>query len=179
GGGLGLGLGLTALGESLLKRLWPSGRQVVVDEQTIQLRADGRLTSLDRTKLITPTYWYFQLKGYPRAGAERRPPEGHFCLACRLQQDEATIILFTFASPKLAATWTADKRFHELPPAALYGKGPGRRLFTPPTRPKLSAELIRSKDGPYWLAERGRWQDGLELTESDFTQLMGILDFGF
>lgn len=178
-GGLGAGLALTALTETLLRRWWPSGRQIVVDEHSIQLRANGRLTHLDRAKPMTSTYWYFRLKGYPRAGAERRPPESHLCLACRLQQDEATIILYAFMPPKLSATWTADKRFHELRPADLYRTTPGRRLFTPPTRPKLSAELIRSQDGPYWLAERARWQDGLELTSDDFSQLMPILDFGF
>ncbi len=50
-----------------------------------------------------------------------------------------------------------------------------RSRIGPPSRPDIPNRLLQSKDGRYWLAERRRWEYGIELTPDDFGTLMRVV----
>jgi hypothetical protein len=180
-GALPLGIGLAAGVERFLKQLWRSGKTVVVDETAVILRQNKE----DRREIYWArpyqlTGWYFSLNGYPRGGRERNFPASYYCVALQAQQDETRIICFCFVDPATLEDWRQSNAFHKIKPADLFEGGFTSRGFTSrgftsrftlPTRPQLSAQLLAGPSGRYWLAERNRWQEGVELTPDDFTTL--------
>lgn len=58
--------------------------------------------------------------------------------------------------------------YHEIVPGKFFETSAVGRFFKAPERPELPASLLAGKDGIYWLAERRRWIEGLELTRQDF-----------
>ena len=130
--------------------------------------ADEKSLTLEWEKRLAATKWYFTLKGYPRGGRERRVPSSWLCLACQLQQDEHRLVVFGYLPPDKAERLVEDGKFHLIRPADLYDSGPFRRRLSSTDRPKLPTSILAGKDGQYWLAERRRWSDGLELTAADF-----------
>ena len=185
--------------EKLLKRVWRSGLSLELNQWGIVVH-DGReegagqgareesAPSLNSSLIpnpypLTPAIrwdanlsqinWYFRLTGYPRAGRERRAPAKWLCLATELHQDGARLNVFTLMPPERAAAFIGNARlaFHRLNPAEVYDSSARSRLG-PPSRPALSNSVLHSKDGRAWLAERRRWEYGVELTPDDFTTLM-------
>ena len=181
--------------EKLLKRVWRSGLSLELNQWGIVVH-DGRETgareesasSLSSSLIpnpypLTPAIrwdanlsqinWYFRLTGYPRAGRERRAPAKWLCLATELHQDGARLNAFTLMPPERAAAFVDETRlaFHRLNPAEVYDSSARTRLG-PPSRPALSNSVLHSKDGRYWLAERRRWEYGVELTPNDFATLL-------
>lgn len=174
--------------EKLLKRVWRSGLSLELNERGIvvydrrgegareeyvtapgsalepDIRWDGNLSQIN---------WYFRLSGYPRAGQERRAPAKWLCLATELHQDGARLNVFTLMSPERAAAFIDNPRlpFQRLNPAELYDRSARGRLG-PPSRPLIPNSVLHTKDGRYWLAERRRWEYGVELTPNDFATLM-------
>lgn len=167
--------------EKILKRSWHSGLSIILDDRglTVEDRRGGMAAQPpDRPALLWSEHlaqlnWYFRLSGYPRGGRERRIPAKWLCLATELQQNEARLNVFAFMPPAEAERWTGDPRqgFHILNPAEAYEHSVRSRIG-PPTRPTLSNRLLQSKDGRHWLAERRRWEYGVELTPDDFATLM-------
>jgi hypothetical protein len=164
--------------EKVLKRVWRSGLIVALDERgvTIHDRRDGdqpNEPSMTWSGNMSRLNWYFRLGSYPRGGRERRAPAKWFCLATELQQDETRLNVFTLLPPEAAAAWTDNPRheFHLLNQAEIYTSSFRGRLG-PPSRPTIPNRLLQSKDGRYWLAERRRWEIGIELTPEDFATLM-------
>lgn len=165
--------------EQLLRRTWHSGLSLLLDERGLYVRdrrpgqtqtephTDG--PSVDWVKPLTLTNWTFRLNGYPRGGRERRVDKNWMCLASQLQQDDARLIVFCFMPPARAEALTGDKSagFQLINPAQLYDVGARTRLG-PPTRPTIPNDLLHSKEGRYWLAERRRWEYGVELMPDDF-----------
>ena len=167
--------------EKTLKRVWHSGLSLVLDGRGLSVhdRRDGAVVDPNAPPAFLwaanmgQLNWYFRLSGYPRGGRERRAPAKWLCLATEMQQDDARLSIFTFMSPEAAATWTNDPRqgFHIINPAEVYDRSARTRLG-PPVRPTIPHRLLQSKDARYWLAERRRWEFGIELTPDDFTTLM-------
>jgi hypothetical protein len=173
--------------ELTLKRYWHSGLSLVLDETgiTIEDRRSGQLPleasgqagqpAFRWAKAIRYTNWYFRLSGYTRGGRERRVPAKWYCLACELQQDDNRLNLYTFMPPERADALLQQKRglftFHPISPAELQ-TNTIRSRFGPPSRPVVPNQLLHAKDGRYWLAERRRWEQGIELTADDFETLM-------
>lgn len=175
--GLVVGLGIAGITEQVLKRRWHSGQSLILGHAGIEARLpDEETTYLDWAKRLGAIKWYFSLKGYPRGGRERRLHSSWFCLGCQLQQDEHRLVVFGYLPPSEAKRLLEDGAFHEIRPGDLYDLGPVRRRFAPTDRPKLPANLLTGKDGPYWLAERRRWSAGLELTPADFTTFIETID---
>lgn len=179
-GGAPLGLAIAWVGERILKRVWPSGNQVVLHSgETAVIEAAWQTDAAAKTEQnFEPArgdtlFWYFSLSGYPRGGSERRAPKRFYCMAAQVQEDEDRLIVYAFVSPRkteelieIMGTNEEGAGFHEIEPKDVYD----RKLlsFRAPARPQIPAEVIRGPDGHYWLAERRRWQDGLELTAGDF-----------
>lgn len=166
--------------EQGLKRVWRSGRSLVLDEAGIQV-IDGDLPAftLSWAGQMRQMYWLFTLQGYKRGGRERRVPEKWLCLALQLQEEEKRVIVHTYLSPKQARALIekhgrAD--FHEIFPTQVYPAEGRARYFSIPGRPdKIPATVLAGKDGKYWLAEQRRWQEGFELTAPDFETLISMV----
>jgi hypothetical protein len=175
--GLLAGLGIAGVAEQLLKRRWHSDKSVILNGDGVEVRiAEETTISLDWTKRMATTNWYFSLKGYPRGGRERRVPSSWLCLACQLQQDEHLLVVFSYLPADKAKPLLENGAFHEIRPVDLYDLGPFRRRIASTDRPKLPANLLTGKDGPYWLAERRRWSTGLELTAKDLALFLDTVN---
>ena len=167
--------------EKLLKRVWHSGLSLVLDNRGLAVhdRREGATVDPNAPPVFLwsahmgQLNWYFRLRGYPRGGRERRAPAKWLCLTTELQQDDTRLSVFTFMSPAAAAPWIDDTRqgFHIINPAEVYDRSARSRLG-PPVRPTIPHRLLQSKDARYWLAERRRWEYGIELTPDDFATLM-------
>ncbi len=178
--------------EKVLKRVWPSGISLVLDERGIQVhdRRDKRerdesssaqidtgsaaaTPAISWTENLGQLSWYFRLSGYARGGRERRIPGKWYCLATELQQNELRLGVFTFLPPDATHDLVSQpgRHFQSLNLAELY-QDRTRLRVGPPSRPALSDKLLQSREARYWLAERRRWEYGLELTPKDFTTLL-------
>ena len=178
-GGLPIGLALSWFIEQGLKRVWPSGNSITLNENSLELQTnDGYQQMVEWDHHIVVTNWYFQLSGYMRGGRERRIPNKWLCLASQLRQEEERVIIFTYLSPTKAADWLADTKsniaFHEIKASDIY-TSKLRDRFSLPARPEIPKEILAGKDGIFWLAERRRWQEGVELTPQDFGTYLGYL----
>jgi hypothetical protein len=167
------------LTEQTLKRTWRSGITLALTPSSLVLRTgqgEEKVVPLDSS--FHQTNWFFSLKGYPRGGRERRVEKSWFCLACELEHDEQQLLFYTYASPKAAARWIEPSQgssaFHQIFPAELYDTSIRGRIG-PPTRPTIPPEMVRSANGRYWLAERRRWTQGLELSTDDFSTLLTFI----
>lgn len=167
--------------ERILKQVWHSGLSLVLDERGLFVN-DRRFGSpakpADAPAMVWSATmgqlnWYFRLKGYPRGGRERRVPVNWLGLATEVQQDEARLSVYTLMPPDKATEWIDNPKlgFHVLNMVELYDNSMRSRIG-PPSRPQIPNRLLQSKDGRYWLAERRRWEFGIELTPEDFDTLM-------
>ncbi len=179
--GLVIALGATAVIENMLKRHWPSGRSITLDDAGIlaqfrrqnplRFRFDGSMTRLN---------WTFKLSGYRRGGREKRLSSKWVCLACQVQQDGQRLVVYSYMPPRKAAVWLdedAPEKFQCINQADVADKSFSARVKMP-TRPEVTNEMLTGKDGRYWLAERNRWDNGLELTHEDFATFMQFLAGG-
>ena len=165
--------------ERLLKRVWHSGLSLELNPYGVIVhdrRGEGAWNlepTLSWSAHFTQLNWYFRVSGYPRAGRERRVPNKWLCLATELRQDDNRLNVFTFLPPERAAAWIDNPRaaFHLLHPADVYETS-ARAHLGPPGRPTIPNQVLHSKDGRYWLAERRRWEYGVELTPQDFNTFM-------
>ncbi len=172
-----LAIGAAGLSEYLAKRRWPSGRSVELNDEgilatiskdaTYRFHWDGHISAVK---------WYFWLKGYRRGGRERRVPSGWLCVAYQMQQDENRFIVFSYMSEKLASNILDDNRFLELKPADYYRSSVIKKIFSPPSRPDIPTKVLAGKQGHYWLAERRRWTDGMELEVEDFQVFLNVVN---
>jgi len=150
-------IGAALLGDRLLKKYWPSGRELLVDESCLVLRDRKKPEQVlrwgERVNLLT---WRFTV---PRRG---RVPKGYLCLAMQLLQDEQQITIYTFYDPKKldrlekveAFTPLVSRRTLQEDRLNLRVAGQQRRLLQ---------------------AEDERWQNGAELVPEDFAALWRLV----
>ncbi|MEZ4513426.1 MAG: hypothetical protein R3C62_16280 [Chloroflexota bacterium] len=179
-GAIPIAFAIVWLIEQTLKRTWHSGITVALSQPgSVTLHtAQGEEKAVAVGNGFHQTNWFFSMKGYPRGGRERRVEKSWFCLACELQQDEEQLIFYTYAPAKAASRWTDDGAttppFQQIYPPELYDTSIRGRMG-PPTRPNIPPEVVRSANGRYWLAERRRWTEGLELSTEDFSTLLTFI----
>lgn len=162
-------LAAAGAGEALMKRYWPSGRRVAINDEGLQARLpEGKQVMLRWSGHVWAINWYFSLSGYPRGGRERRLTGRHVCLACQLQQDDARVVVYGYLKGAAAEAMLANEDFHQINPADFYEKNRLRRWRQAAERPQVPTNILTGKEGPYWLAEQRRWSDGIELTGQDF-----------
>jgi hypothetical protein len=171
--------------ERYLKQTWTSG--ISMELAGGELRLTGVETTdspadsivLDWDKWVNQTRWHFRLANYPRAGRERLVPDKWLCLACQMQQDDRRIIAYTYAPPEQAQAWIdgapTGEPFHAISLAQLY-RAAGTRRWGATTRPEVPTEMLAGPDGRFWIAERRRWAEGVELTPEDFGALLDFIE---
>lgn len=176
-GALLVSIGAAGLSEYIAKRKWPSGRSVVIDNDGI-VATVGPAEELHLTWAghISIVKWYFHISGYRRGGRERRIPSGWYCISCQVQQDEFRFIVFTYMPEQQARQFKADNRFLELRPGDYFRSSMFRRWLTPPSRPEIPTKVLAGKQGHYWLAERRRWNEGMELDIEEFIVFMDVVN---
>jgi hypothetical protein len=178
--------------ETVLKRVWRSGLSLALDETGLYVEdrrarqaalasedaSTPELPAFQWAKPLRLTNWHFRMGNFPRGGRERRIAPTWLCLAIELLQDDSRLIVFTFAPPQKATEIISNAQgalaFHGIAPAELYSNTFRERLG-PPSRPTIPNQLLHSKEGRYWLAERRRWEQGIELTIQDFETLLGYI----
>ncbi len=184
-GAIPLALGISYLIEKNLKRVWHSGMVFTLEENSLQFDApatkefEAISISMDWSQRVNLTRWYFRLANYPRAGRERLVSDKWVCLACQMQQDDSRLITYAYFPPEEASALTENRQlaepFHEISLARLY-RDAGTRRWSATTRPSLPPEMLAGGDGRYWLAERRRWEEGLELGKDDFAALTRYIE---
>lgn len=180
--GLTLALAVSAGLEVWLKRVWPSGRRLTLDESGIHIKEKAAEEQMIRwSEGLTHLKWQFSLSGYRRGGREKRLPQKWVCLAYQLQQGDTRLIVYSYMPPQKAKIWleneAANPKFHKIQPADLYESSLKARLGAP-ARPLINNDVLRGDDGRYWLAERHRWDEGFELTPDDFAVFMDYVARG-
>lgn len=178
-GGLPIGLAISWVVEQGLKRVWHSGNSVKLDDTGLHLRVrEAEDQIIEWQHHVGMTNWYFQISGYVRGGRERRVPTKWLCLASQIRQEDQRVIIYTYMPPRKAAAWLAEENsdiaFYEIKPRDIY-TSTLRDRFLAPARPEIPKQVLAGKDGTYWLAERRRWSEGVELTPEDFTTFMHYL----
>ncbi len=176
GGAFPVALAVVWLAEKLMKRYWPSGRFVTLTSSGLELHLeedrDLEFTSSDE---VVPLFWYFSLRGWQRGGRERRIPRTWLCLAVELKAGKQQAVVYTFLPRSGAEKWLSSAsgrgQFQEIFPKEVYDNSIGSRM-TGPSRPEIPSAILTGKMGKYWLAERRRWTEGLELSPKAFEQFM-------
>lgn len=180
GSALLVGVAMAWVAEQIIKRVWPSGRRLVLDEAGILAGdVDGTEQFLSWSENLSSIHWFFRLSGYPRGGRERRVPKNWLCLATQLQQADERLVVYTYMAPAKAAAWTENNQkggphFQQIFPVEVYDTS-FRARFGPPVRPELPARILAGKHGKYWLAERRRWNEGYELPPREYALFLEYL----
>jgi hypothetical protein len=158
---IGMALASAAIGDTVLKRVWPSGRKLIVDQQGIVLedRRKGRAKDirLHWDQRINPLSWRFRVS---RGSA--RVQKGWIMLGVKLLQDEQDLTVYTFMPAKDAE------------------KLPAYKLFTAlAARVELESDKLplreKSEQRRLLKAEQDRWEDGAEIRREDFPFLIETL----
>lgn len=188
-GAIVFALGAAWASEIYLKRIWHSGTMLLLGDAQLGYQSGkrrdgdeeeaGQEMVFDWSKTINLTRWYFELTGYARAGRERRVSEKWLCLACRVQQDDDSVIAYAYLPPDEATIWVDNQRiaepFHKISLAHLYSEA-GKKKRDAATRPTIPSSMLSGRDGRYWLAEQKRWKAGVELTKEDFATLLTYIE---
>ncbi|MCS6909182.1 MAG: hypothetical protein NZM11_01225 [Anaerolineales bacterium] len=156
-------------GEQQLMRLWPSGRTLSLAGARLTLteKSGGQTFNLDRK--LNYWRWYFIIRER-RAG---RVPNGHYCCALRLMQDDgvaasANVSLYAFFPPERARALLERFPGYELRPVT-----PARLPTSPQAAPvPIAGGHLAGRDPAFLTAERMRWESGAELEPDDFEFLL-------
>lgn len=146
-GALAIGIGGMQLVDGFLKRRWPSGRALEIAGDTVRLVLRGRVQNeIDGTQHVNVMMWRFEIKKRARA------PKGWYVIALALMQDDIYIPVYTFVSPE---------DFKMLPFSSQYVKLAARKEAEQDMR--LAGQQRRLLN-----AEAARWNEGAEVTKTDF-----------
>jgi hypothetical protein len=138
-------------GEKQLVARWTSGRAVHLEAGVVTLREKSGATRIDLSQKVNYWRWRFRIRG--RRGG--RVPNGHFCVAVRLTQNDTVFNVYAFLPPKAAEALAARYHFYEL------------RGSNDKEKPAQGG-----RDALYLAAERARWDSGAEVDPADFEALL-------
>lgn len=148
--GVLLAVGFSMGAERVLRGTWPSGRKLLVTDQTVTLRE----TSGEETTLHWPGGVDVWAWGFTITSRRAWVPKGWVCAALRLMQGEDMLTVYAFMEPDDARALPGWQAFVELIP----------RKEADHADPEVyaSQEPLRS-------AEEDRWWVGAEMEPEDFT----------
>ncbi len=169
-------------GERFLPRLWPSGKQLI-------LQKDG-LTLSRRSKVLSKIVWHepFTALRWRMKGADplsnAASSSGQLCLACQLKQQANTLGVFTRCSVQDWRRVPGWKQFPLLesirrPSQTEVIRGlinPSRRQRDGAPSHRGISSLPEADPETVWPAEMDRQRNGWELDFDDFCALMGAIE---
>ncbi|MBN1310420.1 MAG: hypothetical protein JXB30_03300 [Anaerolineae bacterium] len=160
-GGIAIGLGVNWVIERILLTVWPSGRQLMIDEEGITLQErSGKTIRLKWSAPIDVRSWHFVVpkeRGWVR--------KGWYCMACRLAQEDRVFVPYSFMDSAEAETLPQWSAFPEL----ISSKHAAR-----PENKHLLSRI--GKQEPLREAENDRWDKGAEMSPADFTAILAEID---
>ncbi|MCK4831644.1 MAG: hypothetical protein KAS81_02710 [Anaerolineales bacterium] len=172
---IALGVAVGGLAEMAFKRWWESGKALRLDARGVTIeRKEERPERIEWSKQLPVLRWKYGLHSYQRGGRERRVPASHLLFSCRLLQDDCSVIVYGYLSPKQAREVPDQARFVEINVAELHRSGLGGRLSRP-ARPRISVAMLSGQHGQIWAAEKERWAIGFELEPSDFISFVDAI----
>lgn len=161
---VGIGVGVAFAGafvvERLLKRIWPSGRVLVVDAGGVQMRRRETVESAVQVdQPVTALLWTFRIT------RRSRVPKGWSMVACSATSDDQQVTAYALMSPKQVAAWADYGRFVVLQPR----KQQTQEASTG-ANPLRGYDALRADGQQRRLmeAEAERWLSGGEMTADDF-----------
>lgn len=164
-----LGLTIGWFAEQYLKKIWRSGSIVTIaPHEIIAESKEAGEVRLNREADLTQFSWYFKVENTDKNGRERRLARNSICLASEVAQGDGHVVVYTYAPAKEVEVWTNELR--EIDPRELTDEKSSR--FAASKTRTIPVELLRGKNGRYWIGERHRWQTGMELTKKDFETFM-------
>lgn len=152
--------------EKALKKRWPSGRTVQINQRNIKIvDKDGKQQSIDGDQQVNVHLWRFTIK------RRSRVPKGWQMIACALEQDEAYLPVYTFMSPDQFDKLKNNSRFTTLVSQKEATKSTGG---IGQTDLRLAGEQRRLHT-----AENARWMNGAEMNAEDFQNFIKQLQIQF
>ncbi|MAS33098.1 MAG: hypothetical protein CL610_03765 [Anaerolineaceae bacterium] len=153
---------LTQQIERNLKRRWPSGRTVQVENDHIRMMKKDKVEQeINTSQQVNVLLWRFKIS------RRARVPKGWFMVACALEQDDIYIPIYTFMSPADFEALDASYHFPLLQSKKELERE-GRENM------RLAGEQRRLHT-----AEQIRWMDGAEMSAEDFKQFIRRLQERF
>lgn len=151
-------LGIGALGDHILKRVWPSGRNLTLNAESLLLHnKNGSEIALNLTRPLSATTWRFKVRrSSPRAQS------GWYMMAAQLIQDDKSITFYSFLPPKQADNLPLIKLFTELLPKIEIEK-------------KNQPLRVISEQRRLDTVEDDRLVDGAELRPNDYLEVLNGL----
>lgn len=168
--GVAAGFGLAAVlisqvVEPYLRRSWPSGRALHVDDQSIRLtRHDQVQKTINPQEPMSILLWNFKIRH-----RRNRVPAGWFVMACALEQNEDYLPVYALVSPEQAKA--LEERAHF---TTLISDRDAKAKDVRQDTLRVTGEQRRLR-----LAETFRWADGAELSYADFEQFLQRLNAQF
>jgi hypothetical protein len=160
-GTLLIGVGVSWGVETALRSIWPSGRVLVMNGETLALRQrGGESAAVEWARRMNVLAWYFIIRR-----GRTWVPRGWYCAAFRLTQDETVITLYAFIKPEVASQMPQWPAFEE--------------LISRKQAPRRGDEHLLAKVGEQAQlrgAERDRWDDGAEMRAEDFAAFVAEID---
>lgn len=151
--GFGIAYAITAAIESILKRRWPSGREVEVTRDAVKLSKKGSLqTEMASEDTVSVLLWSFKIS------KRTRVPKGWSMLACALEYEKQYLTVYTFLSPAQLESYELADQFKKLVSSRKNANQLEAREDL-----RLAGEQRRLRD-----AENYRWLDGAEMASDDF-----------
>ncbi|MBN1121411.1 MAG: hypothetical protein JXJ17_10040 [Anaerolineae bacterium] len=158
--GLGVSIGLAWFAERYLRKVWPSGRELIGGMEGLVLRKkSGESVEIAWDGEPEIKTWHFTIDSR-RASV----PKGWHCTSLQLAQSDRLITVYAFMAPADFEMLPANKLFEELI---------SRRETNGQKQAKQAID-----EGPQaelWKAERNRWQGGAEMQPADFASLIHLI----
>lgn len=154
---------ITQWAENWLKKRWPSGRTLQIDETGVRISVRGKVqVQINGQQQVNFLPWRFTVK------KRTRVPKGWYVVACALEQDGTYLPVYTFMAPKQFETLKMRRHFEALVKQKdAGGQGAERDL-------RLAGQQRRLH-----IAEQARWMDGAEMNAADFESYLSRLQAMF
>ncbi|MBC8170219.1 MAG: hypothetical protein H7X77_01045 [Anaerolineae bacterium] len=146
---------LTQMVDRLFKQRWPSGRQLKIDGDQIQLRLRDQVQrTIAGDQHVNVLLWCFEVT------KRTRIPKGWLMVAIALMQEDTYLPVYTFVAPEA---------FDQLAYHNQYVKLTGRK------QPEAQDMRLAGQQRRLHIAEDARWQDGAEMSKADFERYIASL----
>jgi len=164
-GSLVIAVGIVYPLDFILKRTWPSGRVLQIENQQIRLTKNGTLEDvIDGSQHVNLLRWYFEVNKTSRV------KKGWYVMSCTLEQDGTYLAIYSFTDPDTFKQMPMVESFIRLQRKR---KG-GQDEMSSERQMRLAGEQRRLHE-----AEQIRADFGAEVVYTDFVAFLNLLQQQF